>query len=261
MRATLRHARAIADRELGAFLRGPMAYFLLLAFQMIAALDVWQYLNTLEAGGPGGGGGGGVEAIGVPLAASLPFWMAALVAVPALTMRLIAEERRNGTLETLLTSRATSTSIVLGKWAAGWAMFLALLAPFALYLPFLSAAGGVPVDPGPLFGLALGLASLGAWFVAIGVCFSAWGRSQVVAAVGTFTALFLLIAGTLAVREAALLKRASWAETATWFSVLDQVQDLARGRLDPRVVLLHQSGTVLALFAAIQGVEFRRASG
>jgi ABC-2 type transport system permease protein len=256
---TIRHARAIAGRDLASFLRGPMAWLILLAFQAIAALDVWRYLTAVEAAGQGGlGSGAGTEPVGLHLAGSLTFWMAVLMAVPALSMRSIAEERRAGTLETLLTSCATPASVVLGKWAAVWLLFVLLLAPFALYLPFLHEAGGLPIDPGPVVGLGLGMISLGAMFAALGVLFSAWSRSQVVAAVGTFTALFLLVVGTLAWREAAEIRRSAWSEAAAWFSLLDQIEALARGRLDLRMILLHQSVTALALFGAIQGVEFRR---
>ena len=72
------------------------------------------------------------------ISGSPAFWIAVLVlAIPALTMRLLAEERRSGTIETLLTLPVTETQVVLAKWLAGVVMYLVLLVPFALYLPFL----------------------------------------------------------------------------------------------------------------------------
>ncbi len=82
---------------------------------------------------------------------SVPFWLAILVAVPALTMRLMAEERRTGTMETLMTAPVTETEVVISKWLAGVIMYLVLLVPFAVYLPILRHYGHYPFDLGPFY--------------------------------------------------------------------------------------------------------------
>ena len=112
-------------------------------------------------------------------------------------MRLIAEERRTGTIETLLTLPVTETEIVLSKWLAGVIMYLALLVPFALYLPFLYVQAKYYFDLGPLVSLAIGLVTMGMMFVAIGLLFSALTRNQIVAAIWTFVVLFLMVVLTL----------------------------------------------------------------
>ena len=109
----------------------------------------------------------------VYIAGNLVFWVALLVAVPALTMRLLAEERRSGTIEGLLTVPITEAEVVVAKWLAGVVMFWALLLPFAIYLPVLRHYGNFPFDLGPVAALAIGLTTIGMMFVAIGVFFSA----------------------------------------------------------------------------------------
>ena len=122
----------------------------------------------------------------LPLASAPAFWIALLVALPALTMRLLAEEKRSGTIETLLTSPITEAEVVVSKWLAGLAMYLAILLPFAIYLPFLYYQGKYQFDLGPFVSLAIGLTTLGMMFVAIGLFFSALTRNQIVAAIWTF---------------------------------------------------------------------------
>ena len=72
-----------------------------------------------------------------------------------LTMRLLAEERRSGTIETLLTLPVTETEVVLAKWLAGVVMYCVLLVPFALYLPFLYYQAKFDFDLGPIVRLAI----------------------------------------------------------------------------------------------------------
>src|SRR5262249_9029762 len=127
------------------------------------------------------------------ISGSPAFWIAILVAVPALTMRLLAEERRSGTIETLLTLPVTETEVVLAKWLAGGVMFLVLLVPFAVYLPFLYYQARFYFDVGPVLTLSLGLTTMGMMFVAIGLLFSSMTRNQIIAAIWTFVVLFLMI--------------------------------------------------------------------
>ena len=105
------------------------------------------------------------------------------MAIPALTMRLLAEERRSGTIETLLTLPVTETQVVLAKWLAGVVMYLVLLIPFALYLPFLYFQARFYFDLGPVLALAIGLTTMGMMFIAVGLLFSAMTRNQIVAAI------------------------------------------------------------------------------
>src|SRR4051794_22128531 len=113
----MRHVPTLLRRELGAYFLAPMAYVILLAFQVIAWLNFWQLVELLSR--PQNEFSGLTDPMNAYISGSFPFWIALLVALPALTMRLIAEERRAGTIEGLLTLPITETEVVVSKWLAG----------------------------------------------------------------------------------------------------------------------------------------------
>src|SRR3954447_10576932 len=155
----MRHVPTLLRRELAAYFLGPMAFLILLAFQAIAWLNFWDLVDGLARNSRSFSGLR--DPLNSYVAGSTPFWIGLLVAVPALTMRLVAEERRSGTIETLLTAPVTETEVVLAKWLAGVAMYLILLLPFAIYLPFLYYQARFRFDPGPIAALAAGLTTIG----------------------------------------------------------------------------------------------------
>ena len=251
----MRHVPALAGRELSAYFLRPMAYFILLGFLVIAMLDFFQLVELLSDPRSVLSYSGQLNPMNFYLAGSWLFWVAILIAVPALTMRLVAEERRTGTIEGLMTTPVTEFEVILGKWIAGVAMYLALLLPFAVYLPFLWQFGDYQLDPEPLISLAIGLTSMGMMFVAIGVAFSAATRNQVEAAVGTFVVLLSLLLITIV--NQVVGAREGWAEVVGFLSVYVQLAEFASGRLDLRVVALHGSVTAFALFVAVKVLETR----
>jgi ABC-2 type transport system permease protein len=187
---------------------------------------------------------------------SLLFWFAIMVAVSVLTMRLLAEERRSGTLETLLTLPVTEIEVVLAKWLAGVVMFVMLLVPFAVYLPFLYYQAKFYFDVGPVLALGIGLTTVGMMFVAIGVFFSALTSNQIIAAIWTFVVLFLMMVMPL-VYLIVLGPRAPWAEGVRFSSVPNQLQSFGLGQLDLRYLVLHLSACVLMLSLTVKVLEGR----
>lgn len=253
----MRHVTTLLVRELNAYFLGPMAYLVLLAFQFIAFLNFWELVEAL--GRPQGEYSSLRDPMNRYIAESTPFWVAILIAVPALTMRLLAEEKRSGTIEPLLTAPVTEGEIIVSKWLAGLVMYGALLVPFALYLPFLYYQAGFHFDPGPVLSLGVGLTTMGMMFVAIGVFFSAVTRNQVVAAIWTFVALFLLVVVThlLAFYFAGRQQTGS-ADVARRVAILEQMRGFALGRFDLRTIALHLSVCVFALYATTMIFAARR---
>jgi ABC-2 type transport system permease protein len=252
----MRHVPTLLRRELAAYFLGPMAFLILLAFQVMAWLNFWTLVDTLSR--PQASLSSRFEPLNMYISASTPFWVAVLVAVPALTMRLIAEERRSGTIETLLTVPVTEGEVVISKWLAGVVMYLALLLPFLIYLPFLYYQGRFHFDTGPVVSLMIGLTTIGMMFVAIGVFFSALTRNQIIAAVWTFVALFLIIVLTLLVYNFAAGRQSAWAEGARFVSVLYQAQEFGSGKLDLRYLTVHLSVTAFMLYLTVKALETRR---
>src|SRR5262249_28116612 len=114
--------------------------------------------------------------------------------VPALTMRLVSEEKRSGTLEVMLTAPVSEWLVIVSKFFATWLFFMVCWLPSGLFLIALRLEGGAPFDSRPLPGFYLALAASGAAFVAMGLFFSVLTKNQIVAAVFTFVGMIGFLA-------------------------------------------------------------------
>lgn len=188
------------------------------------------------------------------------FWLPVCVMVPLLTMKCLAEERRLGTIETLLTTPVTTTEVVLGKFSAAYFLYVALWAATGGFFYILKRFSADPrfLDPGPLIGGYVFIAVSGLFFVAIGVFASSLTRNQSVAAV---LACVLLAALTLGGH---LLSDSSWLDqdmfrplklALNYGHVFAHRDDFTRGVVDARELLFYVSGTVVTLIFSILGVE------
>ncbi len=252
----MRHIPTLLRRELASYFLGPMALLVVLAFQAIALLNFWELVESLARNNVGYSGLR--DPLNTYISGSPPFWIGMLVAIPALTMRLVAEERRSGTIEPLLTAPVTEVEVVVSKWLAGVGMYLVLLVPFALYLPFLYYQGHYNFDVGPVVSLGIGLSTMGMMFVAIGLFFSSLTRNQIVAAVLTFATVFMMIVLSSAGYAYATYRRAAWAEAIQFVSILHQASTFGTGQLDLRFLSLHLSVAVLMLYLTVKVLEYRR---
>ena len=173
--------------------------------------------------------------------------------IPIVTMRAISEERRTGTLETLLTAPVTDTQVVVAKFLGCWVFYLAMLAPTLLYLILLATFGNP--DFGPVASGYIGLALLGALYVAVGILASSLTSNQVIAAVVGFVILIVL----------ALL--GPWVGAAVpspWRGIVQQASvrmhyvDFSQGVVDLVHVLYFVVLTLYALFITVKVLESRR---
>lgn len=188
------------------------------------------------------------------------FWFPVLFMVPLLTMRCLAEERRLGTIETLLTTPVTTTEVVLGKYFAAYLMYVALWASTGGFFYILHRFAGDLrfLDPGPLIGGYLFVGVSGLLFIAIGVFASSLSRNQAVAGILGFTMLFVLIFGLGFLHNASWLDREVLQparEIINYAQVIQHREDFTRGVVDTRQLLFYLSGTVLALIFSILSVE------
>jgi ABC-2 type transport system permease protein len=188
------------------------------------------------------------------------YFVPVIFMVPLLTMKCLAEERRLGTIETLLTTPVTTTEVVLGKYAASYLLYIVFWASTAglFYILKRFAGDARMIDPGPIIGGYLFIAVSGLFFVAIGVFTSSLSRNQAVAGLLCVTALIAVILGSRYLGSAAWLDRESLAplkEAVGYAQVSQHLQDFTRGVIDTRELLFYVSGTVLALIFSILSVE------
>ena len=188
------------------------------------------------------------------------FWFPVLFMVPLLTMKCLADERRSGTLETLLTTPVTTTEVVLGKYTAAYLFYITLWGATGGFFYILRkfADDARFIDAGPLAGGYLFIAVSGLFFVALGVFASALTRNQTVAGILCFVMLVAVIGGVNYLAGVTWLDRDflhPLKEAVDYARVLAHRDDFTRGVVDARQLLFYLSGTVLALIFSILGVE------
>jgi len=188
------------------------------------------------------------------------FCVPVLFMVPLLTMKSIAEERRLGTLETLLTTPVSTVEVVLGKFFAAYFLYMALWACTGGLFYILYRFDARFIDIGPLVGGYIFIAISGLMFVAIGIFASSLSRNQAVAGIISFTLLFGLIVGLSVLANVTLLQNEVMKPVKTavgYAQVFHHLADFSHGVVDTRQVLFYVSGTVLALIFSIFTVEVK----
>ncbi len=182
------------------------------------------------------------------------FWLPVIFICAALSMRLIAEERRQGTLEALLTAPLSPSQIAVGKFAGAYAFYLALWLPTGTFYLLLLGAGARP-EAGPVLAGYLGVLLVGASFLSVGLLASALARSQLAAAISTFVSCTIAVMAGLLSEQ---VQAGSGAELLQFTSLLVMMQELAQGVVDARWVPLHLGVTALLLAATVVALNPRR---
>lgn len=250
----------LTRRELAAFFYSPIAYIVLFGLTAIAAIVFWQFIEQFipPPGVPD-----------VPLAVEEPIivnyivnWLPVITVifvVPVLTMRLLAEEQRTGTLEVLLTAPVGETLVVLSKFLAALIFFLIAWLPLALFLVALRVEGGKPFEYRPLLTFFFALAATGAGFVAMGEFFSSLTRNQIASAILTFAGMLGLLAIFFVKgRMEATTPESRWVPILGQASYVDLWLTSMRGVLAPRYMIFHVSAAVFWLFLTTKVLESRR---
>jgi ABC-2 type transport system permease protein len=181
----------------------------------------------------------------------------AFLIVPVVTMRLLAEEKRTGTLEMLITLPVRDHEVILGKFLGAWGLVLVLIAATAVYplamfkFPWHLGA----LDGGPVLTGYLGIVLFSAAAVSVGLLISALTDSQVIAFFITFVILFLLSFGGLAVDG---IKQEGVRNVVSFISFDARLAPFARGMINTRDVIYFVSITVGCLMAAFRALERRK---
>lgn len=229
-RGRLRATRALIGRELQGYFQTPVAYVVSAIFLVASALLFFSVLFLYD------------RADLRQFFGNLPLLLALFV--PALAMRLIAEEKRRGTYEILATLPLGTAEVVIGKFVAVWITTLFMIAPTLLFALSVSALGRL--DWGPVLGGYLGAILLAGAYGAIGVLASSLARSETVALV-----IALAISITLTLLETfLLLVPAPLTDVVQWFATTYHFSGFTRGVVDSRSILYFASVIVVALSLA-----------
>jgi len=236
----------IAKREFRSYFDSPIAY-IVICLSFFALGLMFFFLN---------GGFWQLDRASVArLFESTPMGLSFLV-VPVVTMRLLAEERRSGTLEMLITLPVKDSDVVIGKYLGALGLVLVLVLSTLAYpiAMFWKPWNLGPIDGGPVASGYLGMVLFSCAAVAVGLLISALTESQAVAFFITFFVLGALwLFGDLASKAGGTL-----AIVLNYISFQSRLNNFWRGLIDSRDVIFFLSVTVLSLMVAFRALERRK---
>ncbi|MEK7814750.1 MAG: ABC transporter permease [Chloroflexota bacterium] len=235
----MRAVQAVAWKEIHIYFGSPMAYIVGLIF-----LGLTGFFFVRDLGDP------------FPEASLSSFLQGTTIILvllaPSLTMRLLAEEQKLGTIELLLTAPVRDWEVVVGKYLASLVFLLAMVA-LTLYYPLLLIVFGDP-DPGPIYSGYLGLTLYGGAALSIGLLTSTLTSNQIIAAVVAMGILLVLYFADFAAGVVG----------GTWSTVIGQIgmkshfDDFDRGVIDTKHIVYFLSLAAVFLFLSIRALEARR---
>ncbi|MCK4223601.1 MAG: ABC transporter permease subunit [candidate division Zixibacteria bacterium] len=232
------HIAVFCKKELRSFFDSPIAYIVITVFLLISG---WFFFSSLFL-------------INQASMRNL-FGIISLIFmffVPAVTMRLISEEKRSGTIEILLTLPVKDYEIILGKFLAG--LILIFVAVILTLIYTLSLAGLGNLDFGSVVAGYLGLIFLGATYLSIGVFTSSLTQNQIVAFITSFVIIFALY-----MLDKVLIFLPSFLSSFfEYLSVDYHFSNISRGVIDSRDVIYYLSLIFFFLFLAVRALESRK---
>jgi ABC-2 type transport system permease protein len=260
----VRHVIAIARRELRSYFVSPIAYAALATFALLSGFFfsnmVTYYVRQASlADRQMQSAGRSALQLDVPTVILEQFFknegFILLLVLPLLTMGLLTDERRKGTLELLLTSPVRPLELTLGKFAGAMTLFAIMCLPTLPYYYFLAQGGAW--EPGVVAAGYAGLLLLAATEIAIGLFISALCENMLVSALGTYGVLVALNY----IDTSASLARSIWVDFIQFLSFFFHYGEFARGVIALRDLTYFAGFLLFALFLtqrAIESVRFKR---
>jgi ABC-2 type transport system permease protein len=231
-------ALVISKREIRTYFNSPVAYIVVTVFSIITGYLFFTQIFVEK------------QADMRALFGVMPLLF--MFVIPAITMRLLAEEKGSGTLELLITMPVRDWEVVVGKFLAAMALLctaLGLTLAFAFTVKVLG-----PLDRGPTIGGYIGLVLMGGAYVAIGVLASALTRNQIVAFIVSFAICFsLYLFGRLTQFVPESLQ-----PIMAFLSIDGHFDNIARGVIDTRDVIYYLSVIGVCLLIATTALESRK---
>jgi ABC-2 type transport system permease protein len=238
-------AWTVFRREMGGYFASPVAYLIAAAFLLVTGLIFNNDLTVALGSRPAN-----LAAVPQLLAFAMVFF------APLLTMRLLAEESREGTMELLLTAPVQDGSIVIGKFLSAWVFYtILLIIPFVVYQIIIQNTGNFP-DMGHAVSAYLGIWLYGGAALSVGLMFSAVTDNQVIAAFLSMSFLLLMWLGDLAGQIVGSVELANLVRKLTLQGHFSA--SFAAGIFRAEDVAYYAGIIVVMLFITIRIVESRR---
>jgi ABC-2 type transport system permease protein len=229
---------AISTRELRSYFLAPLAYMVAAFFVFGAGILFWLIVQSSR------------EASLKQLVQNI--FVLFLFVIPMVSMRLLADEQRSGTMELLMTNPVQEWEIVVGKFT-GSALFVAFMLAATLPFPLLLFLFGSP-DLGPILTGYLGAFLQGAAFLAIGLWFSSITDNQIVAAVLTFIVLLALWLSD----NIGTATGGTFGTIVSYVSLITRVQGFSQGVIDSKDLIFYLTVIVAGVVLSTLAVQSRR---
>ena len=178
-----------------------------------------------------------------------------LLMTPLLSMRLVAEERKTGTMELLLTYPVKDIEVVLGKFLACFTVFLAMILATVTY-PVLLVLLGQP-EVIPIITGYIGLILLGAAFISLGIFTSSLTENQIIAASVAFGILFVFWLMSYSI----LFVSPGLGRIISYIAITEHLESLAKGVVDTEDIIYYLNFSFLFLFLTLRSIESKRWRG
>jgi ABC-2 type transport system permease protein len=250
----MRNAWTIARREYDRFFTTPIAYVIafviLLTLGFIFFLIVWGAYQSALGGGFGGTSAPGINWLG------RTFSFLLMLCIPALTMRLMADENRMGTMELLLTAPLRDWELILGKWLGGFLFVLTLLAVTLVYPIIMNSLETPGLDQRLMMASYLSVILFSAAFLALGVGLSSLFNSPTTAFFATL-GLFIFLWWLVGI-PANYLQVGGASDWFNYLSTSNHIDSLNNGTINLTDLAYFLSLTALGLFTGALSVEARR---
>lgn len=230
---------AIIKKELQSYFFSPVAYIVFSAFLLVMGYFFWVFLLSSQI------------ASLTPILSNSAFIL--LIVSPILTMRLISEEKKNKTIELLLTSPISPAEIIIGKFIASLLLYC-LLFLFTLEFPFIIYHYSPEFDWGPVYTGYLGMVLMGSAFISVGLFASTISENQIISAMSCFgiLLLFWFFGWSKDIFENA------FGQILSNLSLFDRFSDFLRGIIDSGNVIFFIVFTFIWLFLATRVLESDR---
>lgn len=229
---------AIFKKEVRSYFYSPIAYVLIGLF--IVLVSVFFYLSNIK----------GQSADFASILPTVGFILVFII--PILTMRILSEDRKNGTEVLLITSPVSLNSVVIGKFLAMLFIFLVMTCITFIYPIIIFAFSKPPIAP--LITSYIGLILLGASFISLGVFASSLTENQIISVVISFVSLlFIQLIDSVGNAAGGLIST-----ILHWFSLQSRFNDFTQGQLSLASIVYYLSFIAVFLFLTIRVIEKRR---